>query len=399
MKLGDWDRNCAMKEMLLKKFEEIYGTSEGARVYFAPGRVNLIGEHTDYNGGHVLPCALSIGTYVVAKKRSDKKLRFYSMNFEENGVTEGTLGDLKYRRSNGWTNYPIGILWTYLKKGYRIPNGFDLLLYGNIPSGAGLGTSASIGIALGIMIREMFGFDDITNIDIALFGQYTENAFHGIRCGIMDQFASAMGRKDQAIFLDTSDLRYDHAPMNMTEYALIITNSNKARGAFDAKYNERRQECESALAQLQRVAAIQSLGELTPECYEQLKELITDPVLERRACHAVYENQRTIDAIKALKESDAEKFGRLMIESHRSLRDNYEVTGKELDVLVEEALKVPGVMGSRMTGGGFGGCTITLLKREAIEMFIIEVGKNYTERTGYYADFYNVEVGDGARAL
>ena len=388
-----------MKEMLLKKFEEIYETNEDARVYFAPGRVNLIGEHTDYNGGHVLPCALSIGTYVVAKKRNDKKLRFYSMNFEENGVTEGSLGDLKYRRSNGWTNYPIGILATYLKKGYRIPNGFDMLLYGDIPSGAGLGTSASIGIALGLMIREMFGFDDITNIDIALFGQYTENKFHGIRCGIMDQFASAMGRKNHAIFLDTSDLRYDYAPMNMTDYALIITNSHKIRGAFDAKYNERRQECESALIQLQTVAAIQSLGELTPECYEQLKELITDPVLERRASHAVYENQRAIDAIKALKESDAEKFGKLMIESHRSLRDNYEVSGKELDVLVEEALKVPGVMGSRMTGGGFGGCTITLLKREAIEMFIIEVGKNYTERTGYYADFYNVEVGDGARAL
>ena len=391
--------NCMMKEMLLKKFEEIYGTSEGARIYFAPGRVNLIGEHTDYNGGHVLPCALSIGTYVVAKKRTDKRLRFYSMNYEANGISEGSLGDLKYRRSNGWTNYPIGILWTYQKKGYRIPNGFDMLLYGNIPSGAGLGTSASIGVALGLMIREMFEFEDITNIDIALFGQYTENEFHGIRCGIMDQFASAMGKENQAIFLDTSDLRYQLAPMNMTDYALVITNSHKARGAFDAKYNERRMECERALAQLQAVAAIQSLGELTPECFEQLKEVIMDPVLERRAAHAVYENQRTIDAIEALKASDAEKFGRLMVESHRSLRDNYEVTGRELDVLVEEALKVPGVMGSRMTGGGFGGCTITLLKREAVEMFIIEVGKNYTERTGYYADFYNVEVGDGARAL
>ena len=388
-----------MKEMLLKKFEEIYGTCENARVYFAPGRVNLIGEHTDYNGGHVLPCSLSIGTYVVARKRQDKKLCFYSMNYEDHGVSEGHLGDLKYRRSNGWTNYPIGILWTYLKKGYRIPNGFDLLLYGDIPSGAGLGTSASIGVALGLMIREMFGFDDITNTDIALFAQYTENAFHGIRCGIMDQFASAMGKKNQAIFLDTSDLRYEYAPMNMTDYALIITNSHKQRGAFDIKYNERRQDCERALAQLQTVAAIQSLGELTPECYEQLKEMIVEPVLVRRAAHAVYENQRTIDAIEALKNSDAEKFGKLMVESHNSLRDNYEVTGHELDVLVEEALKVPGVMGSRMTGGGFGGCTITLLKREAVEMFIIEVGKNYTERTGYYADFYNVEVGDGARAL
>lgn len=388
-----------MKEKLLKRFEEIYGSGEDARVYFAPGRVNLIGDHTDYNGGHVLPCALTIGTYVVARKRSDKKLCFYSMNYAENGVTEGSLGDLKYRRSNGWTNYPIGILWTYLKKGYRIPNGFDMLLYGDIPSGAGLGTSASIGVALGVMIREMFGFDDITSTDIALFGQFAENEFHGINCGIMDQFASAMGKRNMAIFLDTSDLRYEYAPMDMSEYAMVITNSHKVRGAFDAKYNERRLECERALAELQSVVAIQSLGELTPECYEQVKEMIVEPVLVKRAAHAVYENQRTMDAVRALKTGDVVKLGQLMIESHYSLRDNYEVTGKELDVLVEEALKIPGVLGSRMTGGGFGGCTITIMKKEAVEMFTIEVGKNYTERTGYYADFYKVEIGDGARAL
>lgn len=388
-----------MKQELLKKFEEVYGSSEGARVYFAPGRVNLIGDHTDYNGGHVFPCALTIGTYVVARKREDKKLQFYSMNYPENGITEGTLGDLKYRRSNGWTNYPIGILWTYARKGYKIHNGFDMMLYGNIPSGAGLGTSASIGVALGLMIREMFGIEDITNTDIALLGQYAENEFHGINCGIMDQFASAMGKKDYAIFLDTSDLRYEYAPIDTSEYALVITNSHKARGAFDAKYNERRMECERALAELQSVIAIHSLGELTPECYEQVKEMIVEPVLVRRAAHAVYENQRTIDAIKALKENDIMKFGQLMIESHKSLKENYEVTGKELDVLVEEALKVPGVIGSRMTGGGFGGCTVSLMKKDAVEMFTIEVGKNYTEKTGYYADFYNVEMGDGARVL
>lgn len=388
-----------MKEKLLKSFEEIYGSSEGARVYFAPGRVNLIGEHTDYNGGHVLPCALTIGTYIVARKRKDKKLRFYSLNYEESGVTEGSLGDLKYRRSNGWTNYPIGILWTYQKKGYHIPNGFDMLLYGDIPSGAGLGTSASIGVALGLMIREMFEFEDISNIDIALFGQYAEHEFHGINCGIMDQFASAMAKKNMAIFLDTSDLRYEYAPMDMSEYAIVITNSHKVRGAFDAKYNERRMECERALAQLQSVVAIQSLGELTPECFEQVKEMIVEPILEKRAAHAVYENQRTIEAIEALKAADAQRFGELMLDSHLSLKENYEVTAKELDVLVDEAMKVPGVLGSRMTGGGFGGCTISLMKREAVETFIIEVGKNYTEQTGYYADFYNVEVGDGARAL
>ena len=388
-----------MKEELLKKFEEVYGSSEGARVYFAPGRVNLIGDHTDYNGGHVLPCALTIGTYVVARKREDKKLRFYSVNYPENGISEGSLGDLKYRQSNGWTNYPIGILWTYAKKGYHIRNGFDMMLYGDIPSGAGLGTSASIGVALGLMIREMFEIDDISNIDIALFGQYTEHEFHGINCGIMDQFASAMGKKNHAMFLDTSDLRFEYAPMDMTEYAVVITNSHKARGAFDAKYNERRMECERALAELQSVLAVNSLGELTPECFEQVKEMIVEPVLVRRAAHAVYENQRTIDAIDALKANDAVRFGKLMVESHMSLKHNYEVTGKELDVLVEEALKVPGVLGARMTGGGFGGCTVSLMKRNVVEQFIESVGKNYTERTGYYADFYNIEVDDGARVL
>lgn len=388
-----------MKEELLKKFEEVYGSSEGARVYFAPGRVNLIGDHTDYNGGHVLPCALTIGTYVVARKREDKKLRFYSVNYPENGISEGSLGDLKYRQSNGWTNYPIGILWTYAKKGYHIRNGFDMMLYGDIPSGAGLGTSASIGVALGLMIREMFGIDDISNIDIALFGQYTEHEFHGINCGIMDQFASAMGKKNHAMFLDTSDLRFEYAPMDMSEYAVVITNSHKARGAFDAKYNERRMECERALAELQSVLAVNSLGELTPECFEQVKEMIVEPVLVRRAAHAVYENQRTIDAIDALKANDAVRFGKLMVESHMSLKHNYEVTGKELDVLVEEALKVPGVLGARMTGGGFGGCTVSLMKRNVVEQFIESVGKNYTERTGYYADFYNIEVDDGARVL
>lgn len=388
-----------MKEELLKKFEEVYGSSEGARVYFAPGRVNLIGDHTDYNGGHVLPCALTIGTYVVARKREDKKLRFYSVNYPENGISEGSLGDLKYRQSNGWTNYPIGILWTYAKKGYHIRNGFDMMLYGDIPSGAGLGTSASIGVALGLMIREMFEIDDISNIDIALLGQYTEQEFHGINCGIMDQFASAMGKKNHAMFLDTSDLRFEYAPMDMTEYAVVITNSHKARRAFDAKYNERRMECERALAELQSVLAMNSLGELTPECFEQVKEMIVEPVLVRRAAHAVYENQRTIDAIDALKANDAVRFGKLMVESHMSLKHNYEVTGKELDVLVEEALKVPGVLGARMTGGGFGGCTVSLMRREVVDQFIEAVGKNYTERTGYYADFYNIEVDDGARVL
>ncbi len=388
-----------MKEILLEEFARIFGDSQDAEVYFAPGRVNLIGEHTDYNGGHVLPCALTLGTYVVARKREDKKLYLSSMNYNDGEVTEKSIEDLRFRRENGWMNYPIGILWTYMKKGYKIRHGFDMMLFGNIPGGAGLGTSASIGVALGLMIKEVCGFSDITKVDIALFGQYAEHEFHGIKCGIMDQFASAMGRKDQAIFLDTSDLRYVYAPLDMKDYRIIITNSHKERGAFEVKYNVRRMECERALEELQSVIAIQDLGELTPECFEQVKEMIIEPVLVRRAAHAVYENQRTIEAVKALQNHDMELFGRLMIESHESLRDNYEVSGRELDILVEEALKIPGVIGSRMTGGGFGGCTISLMKKDSVEAFVKEVGKNYAERTDYEAAFYPAEVGDGARVL
>ncbi len=383
-----------MKETVLKKFGEVFGDAEGAKVYFAPGRVNMIGEHTDYNGGHVFPCALTIGTYGVAKKREDNKLRFYSMNFGHLGVMESSLEDLKMEKEAGWTNYPKGVIWAFGKKGYEVPSGMDLLLNGNIPNGSGLSSSASVEVLTGYILRDLFGFD-VSNQDLALIGQYSENNFNGVNCGIMDQFASAMGKKGHAIFLDTADLSFEYAPIKLENAKIVISCSNKKRGLADSKYNERRSECETALAEVQEVVGINNWGDLTEEQFEQYKSAIKDEVRAKRAKHAVYENQRTIKAVEALKNNDVELFGKLMNESHISLQYDYEVTGVELDTLVEEAWKVDGVIGSRMTGAGFGGCTVSIVKDDAIDAFIEQVGRAYKEKIGYAADFYVVEIGDG----
>lgn len=387
-----------MKDIILKKFAEVFGDAEGARVYFAPGRVNLIGEHTDYNGGHVFPCALTIGTYGVARKRTDNKLRFFSMNFERLGVIESSLEELVPFQEAGWTNYPKGVIWAFGEKGMKVPCGMDLLLNGNIPNGSGLSSSASVEVLTGHILRDFFGFD-VSNQDLALIGQYSENNFNKVNCGIMDQFAIAMGRADNAIFLDTADLSYEYAPIALKGAKIVIACSNKKRGLGDSKYNERRSECETALAELKQVVDIHSLGDLDEETFEKYKSAIKDEVRVRRAKHAVYENQRTIRAVEALKANDVEQFGKLMNASHVSLRDDYEVTGVELDTLVEEAWKIDGVIGSRMTGAGFGGCTVSIVKDEAIDTFIEEVGRAYKAKIGYAADFYVVEIGDGPRSL
>lgn len=387
-----------MKETVLQKFAEVFGDSEGAKVYFAPGRVNMIGEHTDYNGGHVFPCALTIGTYAAARKRDDKKLRFYSMNFEKLGVLESSVEGLKPEPEADWTNYPKGVMWAFGEKGFTIPCGMDLLLNGNIPNGSGLSSSASVEVVTGFILRDMFGFD-VTNTDLALIGQYSENKFNGVNCGIMDQFAIAMGKKDNAIFLDTSDLSFEYAPIKLDHAKIVISCSNKKRGLGDSKYNERRSECETALSELQQVIGIESLGDLNEEQFELYKSAVKDEVRQKRAKHAVYENQRTIQAVEALKNNDVELFGKLMNASHVSLRDDYEVTGVELDTLVEEAWKVEGVIGSRMTGAGFGGCTVSIVKDDAIERFIEQVGAAYEKAIGYAADFYVVEIGDGPVVL
>ncbi len=383
-----------MKKTVLKKFEELYGDAGSAKVYFAPGRVNMIGEHTDYNGGHVFPCALTIGTYAAVKKRTDRKLRFYSMNFENLGVIESSLDDLKPSDAAGWTNYPKGVMWAFAERGMKMDCGLDIVLNGNIPNGSGLSSSASLEVLTGFYLRDLFGFD-VTNVDLALIGQYSENNFNGMNCGIMDQFASAMGKKDNAIFLDTADLSYQYAPLVLDGAKIIVTNSNVKHSLVNSGYNTRRSESEQALADLQKVVQIKSLGDLTEEAFEANKSAIQDPVCAKRAKHAVYENQRTIHAVEALKNNNLKEFGELMNASHVSLRDDYEVSCDEIDVLVEEAWKVDGVIGSRITGGGFGGCTVSIVKDEAVESFKEKVGAAYRERVGKEADFYVVEIGDG----
>ena len=387
-----------MKERIYKRFQEVYGAEGDITVYFAPGRVNLIGEHTDYNGGHVFPCALTIGTYGAVRKRNDNKLRFYSMNFGHLPVIESSLDDLKPRRNAGWTNYPKGVMWALREKGYELPCGIDLMLFGNIPNGSGLSSSASVEILTGYILNDLFQLG-ISNQDLALLGQFSENHFNGVNCGIMDQFAIAMGRKDHAIFLDTADLSYEYAPIKLDGAKIVISCSNKRRGLGDSKYNERRAECEKALEEIRKVRQVDSLGALTEEQFEEVRDAVKDPVRRRRAKHAVYENQRTVKAVEALKANDIALFGRLMNESHISLRDDYEVTGKELDTLVEEAWKVKGVLGSRMTGAGFGGCTVSIVKDDAVDTFIEQVGRAYSSAIGYKADFYVVKIGDGPAKL
>jgi galactokinase len=387
-----------MKEKLLKKFGELFGDAEGVKVYFAPGRVNLIGEHTDYNGGHVFPCALTIGTYGAARKRNDNKLHFYSMNFDRVGVQESAVDALGEAKESDWTNYPKGVIWAFAKRGFEMPCGMDLVLSGNIPNGSGLSSSASLEVLTGFILRDLYGFD-VTNVDLALIGQYAENNYNGMNCGIMDQFASAMGKKDHAIFLDTADLSYEYAPIVLEGAKVVVTNSKVKHSLVNSAYNQRRSECETALAELQKVVDIKGLGDLSEEAFEKYKDAIKDEVRVRRAKHAVYENQRTIRAVEALKNNDIKLFGELMNASHVSLRDDYEVSCEEIDILVDEAWKIPGVIGSRITGGGFGGCTVSIVKDEAIDIFKEQVEKAYEEKTGKTAEFYIVEVGDGPYML
>ena len=386
-----------MKEAVLQKFGELFGDSKGVEVDFAPGRVNLIGEHTDYNGGHVFPCALTIGTYAAVRKRADRTCHFYSMNFENEGVIRISLDDkLEPSQRLKWANYPVGIIWVFGEKGMSPDTGFDMVVSGNIPNSSGLSSSASIEVLTGFVLKELYGFD-VTNQEIALIGQFSENKFNGVNCGIMDQFAIAMGKEGHGIFLDTNTLQYKYVPVKLEGAKLVIACSNKKRGLGDSKYNERRAECEDALARIQTVKQIGSLGELTEREFEEVKSVIGDPVKERRAKHAVYENRRTVIAVEALKRNDIATFGKLMISSDTSLREDYEVTGKELDTLVSEALKVEGVIGSRMTGAGFGGCTVSIVKDEAVEPFIKKVGAAYLDTIGYAADFYVVEIGGGPK--
>nr|WP_297883414.1 galactokinase [uncultured Blautia sp.] len=389
------------REQLMEKFVEVYGEGGEIREYFAPGRVNLIGEHTDYNGGHVFPCALTLGTYGLARKREDRVLRFYSVNFSKLGIVESSLDDLVPSEKAGWTNYPKGVMWAFEGRGIKLTHGMDFMIYGNIPNGSGLSSSASLEVLTGIMLKDMLGdaAADLTMQDLALIGQYSENNFNGMNCGIMDQFASAMGKKDCAIFLDTSTLEFEYAPVVLKDARIVITNSKVKHSLVGSAYNDRRNECEQALQDLKKVVDIKTLGDLTEEEFEAHKDAITSDICRKRAKHAVYENQRTIKAVAALKADNVEEFGRLMNASHVSLRDDYEVSCEEIDILVDLAWEIPGVIGSRITGGGFGGCTVSIVKNDAVDTFIETLGKQYQEKTGHEAEFYVVDIGDGAHVI
>ena len=390
--------DLSFKEGVLKAFEEKFGASDGVKCYFAPGRVNLIGEHTDYNGGHVFPCALTIGTYAAAKKRNDRKLRFYSVNLDKTGVIETSLDEFKPLKDDNWTSYLKGVMWAFEKRGFKMDQGLDIAIYGNIPNGSGLSSSASIEVLTGFVLRDLYGFD-VTNVDLAIIGQDAENNYCGMNCGIMDQFASSMGKKDNAIFLDCATLNYEYAPVVLNGMKLVVTNTNKKHKLVGSAYNDRRRESEEAREILASAAGIKTLGDLSNEDFEKHKDAIKDPVVQKRAKHAVYENNRTLTAVAALKAGDIETFGKLMNASHVSLRDDFEVSCEELDVLVEEAWKVPGVLGSRMTGGGFGGCTVSIVKDEAVEDFKKLVGEAYRNRVGYDCTFYVVSIGDGPQVI
>lgn len=386
----------AIKERLIKEFAGIFGDSKGVSVFFAPGRVNLIGEHTDYNGGHVLPCALTIGTYAVVRIREDDLLNMYSVNFPDDGITTGKIGELVPRGVSNWSAYPKGMIYTFAKEGMSIEKGLDMLVYGNIPNGSGLSSSASIEMLMGHILREMYGFE-FDNVKLALLGQKSENEFNGVKCGIMDQFAISMGKDSSAIFLNTNTMEYEYVPVDTGDAVLIIACTNKKRGLGDSKYNERRSECEQALELINKETgrSLNGLCELSVEEFDSVSDCIKDAVIKKRAKHAVYEDARTVSAVRMLASGDLKGFGELMTSSHISLKDDYEVTGDELDTIVEEALKCDGVYGARMTGAGFGGCSVNLVKKSYADDFIKNVGAGYKSKIGYDASFYIVNIGNG----
>ncbi len=383
-------------EKLKSIFLNIYGETENEiHAYFAPGRVNLIGEHTDYNGGYVFPCALSFGTCLLVRKNSERTLKFATTNFDHRDTI--LLDEPFVKKGNAWTNYPLGVINELRNRAMEI-EGLEMLYSGDIPNGAGLSSSASIEMVTGTALNNLFGFD-IEKMDLVKIGQKAENNFVGVNCGIMDQFAIGMGAENHALFLNCETLEYKRVPLVLDGIKIVITNTNLRRGLADSKYNERRSECEKAVEEISKVKPIPNLSRLSMEEFNTLSDNITDEVVKRRAHHVISENDRTLRAISSLSDGDIVEFGKLMNESHDSLRDDYEVTGKELDTLVEEARKVEGTIGSRMTGAGFGGCTVSLVKEDAIDDFTQTVGKNYEKKIGLKADFYIAEVGDGAKKI
>ncbi len=388
--------------MVIKKLQQEFlnqfSSDSEPRVFFAPGRINLIGEHIDYNGGVVLPAAISFGTYALVKKRNDSKLRFFSLNFIEDGIIECSLNDLTYDQAHKWANYPKGMISVFKDKGYSIAKGFDILFYGNIPNAAGLSSSASLEMVTGVLLKELFKLS-ISLEEIVKSGQLVENEYIGVNSGIMDQFAVGFGKKDHAILLDCQSLKYEYAPFKLKDYVIMIIHTNKQRALSGSKYNERRAECENALEDLKEQLDINNLCMVTPETFEQVKHLIKNDTDRKRAQHVVYENKRTKEAFLRLKEGDIVSFGKLMNESHHSLQAYYEVTGLELDTIVKSSQSQKGVLGARMTGAGFGGCAIAIVKKEHAKQFKENVNKEYVDEVGYNATFYEATIDDGAREM
>ena len=384
-------------QQLRSNFATIFG-AEADHTFFSPGRINLIGEHTDYNGGHVFPAAISLGTYGAARKRDDNLLRFYSANFEDKGIIEVPIEDLRFEKEHNWTNYPKGVLHFLQKAGHVIDKGMDVYVFGNIPNGSGLSSSASLELLTGIIAERLFDLK-LERLDLVKIGKQTENEFIGVNSGIMDQFAIGMGADQRAIYLDTNTLEYDLVPLDLKDNVVVIMNTNKRRELADSKYNERRAECEKAVEELKQKLSIATLGELNEWDFDEYSYLIQDENRLKRARHAVLENQRTLQAQAALQAGNLEKFGCLMNASHVSLEHDYEVTGLELDTLAHTAWEQEGVLGARMTGAGFGGCAIALVRKDAVEAFQKNVGQNYEEVVGYAPSFYIAEIAGGSRVL
>ncbi|WP_125709872.1 galactokinase [Lacticaseibacillus porcinae] len=385
------------KTQLTQGFTKAFNTAPES-FYFAPGRINLIGEHTDYNGGHVFPCAISLGTYAAVAANDQKALRLISGNFEQNGIITIALDQLNSAKDNQWSDYFKGMAQVLEANGAKFTHGLDVYIYGNLPNGAGLSSSASLELLAGTILNTTFnaGFE---MLDLIKFGQKVENNYIGVNSGIMDQFAIGMGQANRATFMDTNTLAYESVPVELGDNVILIMNTNKRRELADSKYNERRAECEEALARLQTKLDINSLGDLDAETFDQYSYLIYDATLIRRARHAVLENQRTLQAVTALKAGELDAFSRLVSASGVSLAYDYEVTGKELDTLVQTALKQPGVLGARMTGAGFGGCAIAIVNKDAVDAVKSAVGAEYEKTIGYAADFYVAEIADGPKAL
>ena len=383
-------------QSLKNLFRGIYGQHDTEPVvFFAPGRVNLIGEHTDYNGGFVLPCALTFGTYLLIRKNNGKVIRMASSNFDYSA--EISLSSVQDKRPGKWYNYPLGVINQLIERGLK-PEGMDLLFSGNIPNSAGLSSSASIEMVTAKALVDMFGLD-VDLLEMIKLAKKAENEFIGVNCGIMDMFAVGAGKKNQALFLNCDTLDFELIPLELGDYKIVIANTNKSRGLADSKYNERVAECSAAVKHLSKHKKITQLGELTYQEFVDLSHHIPEITIRKRAKHVVSENQRVLDAVTALKKGNLALFGKLMNASHNSLRHDYEVTGIELDVMVEEARQCEGVLGARMTGAGFGGCAVALVKADAVEKFISRVGERYQERTGLQPLFYVSEAGDGVRKI